>query len=305
LSVVTTDALVEDVHFTRAAMSAADIGHRALASNLSDIAAMGAKPVLATVALGFPPETGEGWVRELYAGMTALARASQTAIVGGDLVRSPVVSIAITVVGEVRTTNMKRRSGARAGDVLALTGLLGASRAGLAIALERPDLAGLPEAAAAGSAWRRPVPRLAEGRWLGASRSVHAMMDTSDGLSTDLGRLASASSVAACVDAIPVAPSASAVAAAVGADAESYALDGGEDFELLVAIERRAYGYLAERFEKRFRKPLVVLGRVEAGSGVRLDTGGGSRQLAMHGFDHFRPAGNPPPDSVTNAESRS
>jgi thiamine-monophosphate kinase len=138
LSVITTDALIEDVHFTRAAMSAADVGHRSLAANLSDIAAMGARPVLATVAFGVSSAIDEEWVRDFYRGLTGLATRTGTAIAGGDIVRAPVVSISITVVGEVRRSSMKTRSGARAGDVIAVTGPLGASRAGCEIALDRP-----------------------------------------------------------------------------------------------------------------------------------------------------------------------
>ncbi len=107
-SVITTDALVEGVHFTRAAMSARDAGHRALASNLSDIAAMGARPVLATIALGFPRGTDPAWMLDCYDGIAALAKRARCAIAGGDLTRAPAIVLAITVVGEVRASNLKR-----------------------------------------------------------------------------------------------------------------------------------------------------------------------------------------------------
>ena len=140
-SVITTDALVEDVHFTRDGMSPEEIGHRALASNLSDIAAMGARPVLATIALGVSRTTHGDWILAFYRGMAALARSSGTALAGGDIVRAPSIALSITVVGEVRPSNRKTRDGARPGDVLAVTGPLGGSRAGLEIVLRhRPEL---------------------------------------------------------------------------------------------------------------------------------------------------------------------
>jgi thiamine-monophosphate kinase len=284
-SVITTDALVEGVHFTRAAMRADEVGHRALAANLSDVAAMGARPVLATIALGFPPDTDPAWLLGCYEGMAPLAKRAACAIAGGDLTRAPAITFAITVVGEVRASNLKTRDGARPGDVVAVTGPLGASRAGLLLAVERPDLAGDPSFAGVLQVYRKPEPRLREGRWLGASRHVRAMMDSSDGLSTDLARLCAASSVGAVIDAIPVHPGARRVAERVADDPERYALDGGEDFELLVAIEKRAFEHLALRFRARFGRDLIPIGRIAEGAGVRLANG---RAIVPSGWDHVR-----------------
>jgi thiamine-monophosphate kinase len=284
-SVITTDALVEGVHFTRTAMSAREVGHRALAANLSDIAAMGARPVLATVALGLPPDCEPAWVLALYDGIAALARRSRCAIAGGDITRAPVVVLALTVVGEVRASNLKRRDGARQGDVVALTGPLGASRAGLFVALDRPDLADDPAGAAALAAYRTPEPRLREGRWLGASRHVRAMIDTSDGLSADLARVCLAAGVGASIETVPVAAVARQVAAQAGADPERWALDGGEDFELLVAIERRAFRHLAARFASQFGRELLAIGRITEGAGLRLANG---EPIPPAGWDHLR-----------------
>ena len=284
-SVITTDALVEGVHFTRDAMSAADVGHRALASNLSDVAAMGARPVLATIAFGIGPGVDETWVLDCYRGIAALAERARCAIAGGDIVRAPAVTISITVVGEVRPSNLKTRAGMLAGDTIAVTGPLGASRAGLAVAVERPELAEDPAAAAALRAFRTPEPRLAEGRWLAASRNVRAMIDTSDGLSTDLARLARASDVGATIETVPVAGEARAIALRAGADAERWALDGGEDFELLVAVAARAFSHLAGRFHARFGRALLRVGVATAGEGVRFADG---RAVTSAGWDHLR-----------------
>ena len=283
-AVITTDALVEGVHFTRDAMSARDAGHRALAANLSDVAAMGARPVLATIALGFPPETNPAWLLEAYDGIAALAKRVRCAIAGGDLTRAAAIVFAITVVGEVRASNLKTRGGARPGDIVAATGPLGASRAGLLIA-GRPELAAEPELAGALEAYRRPEPRLREGRWLAGSRHVRAMMDTSDGLSTDLGRLCAASGVGATIETVPVHDAARRVAARTGDDAERWALDGGEDFELLISVEKRAFGHLAARFRAHTGRELLRVGTVTAGSGVRLADG---TAVAAGGWDHLR-----------------
>jgi thiamine-monophosphate kinase len=284
-SVITTDALVEGVHFTRDAMSAYDAGRRALASNLSDVAAMGARPVLATVALGFPPGTDPAWLLACYDGIAALAKQSRCAIAGGDLTRAPAIVLSITVVGEVRGSNVKRRDGARPGDVIAVTGPLGASCAGLRVALDRPDLADEPELAEALAAYRTPQPRLREGRWLGASRHVRAMMDLSDGLSTDLARLCAASGAGATIDLVPVHDAARRVAARTGDDADAWALGGGEDFELLVAIDKRAFRHLAARFAAHFGRALIRIGRITEGAGVRLANGAA---IDPSGWDHLR-----------------
>jgi thiamine-monophosphate kinase len=282
-SVITTDALVEGVHFTRAAMSAREIGHRALASNLSDIAAMGAKPVLATIALGIGPDVDEAWVLDCYRGIAALAERTRCAIAGGDIVRTPAITISMTIVGEVRPSNLKLRSGMKPGDTIAVTGPLGASRAGLAAAVDHPEFANDPAAQPALRAFRLPEPRLAEGKWLAASRNVRALMDTSDGLSTDLARLAHASGTGATIDTVPVAEAARAVADRLGASAHDWALNGGEDFELLVAVAARAFTHLAGRFHARFGRPLLRVGHATGEAGIRFADG---RSVVRAGWDH-------------------
>ncbi len=287
LSVVSTDALVDDVHFRSEVMAAGDIGHRAMAASLSDIAAMGARPVLATVALGVPAALDEAWIVACYRGMTALAGAHGARIVGGDIVRAPALTLALTVIGEVSPSRLKRRDAGRPGDVVAVTGPLGASRAGLEL-LRRPELAvDAASAAIARAAFATPMPRIREGRWLAASVHVRAMMDASDGLSTDLARLAAASACGATIGDVPVAAAASEVARAAGAVPESYALDGGEDFELLVCVAPRAFGHLARRFAAHFGKPLLPIGFLEAAPGLRRSDAHGARELVAAGYDHF------------------
>ncbi len=285
-SVVTTDALIENVHFSFAWMSREDAGWRAMAANASDVAAMGARPRLATVALGVPPEASATDVLECYRGMDACARASGIEIAGGDLTRAPVWTIAITAIGEVRASNLKLRSGARPGDVLAVTGELGASRAGL-LHLRGDTQLDERDTEEALRAHRRPVPRVAEGEWLGASRNVHAMMDCSDGLSTDLLRVLRASHAGAVIDAVPVASSAQAAAAHIKIESHSFALAGGEDFELIVSVAPRAFAHLAARFQARFGRTLHRIGRVQADERVVVVNEGREEPLERSGWDHF------------------
>jgi thiamine-monophosphate kinase len=281
-SVISTDMFVEGVHFTRAAMSLEDAGWRAMAAALSDLAAMGARPVLATVALGVPAAGGSAEILELYKGIAAAARRFNIAIAGGDLTRSDAIAISVTVVGEVRPSNVKTRAGGKLGDVLAVTGELGAARAGLEAA-NNPRLFEGASGNAALQAFRRPVPRIAEGRFLAASANVTAMMDISDGLSTDARRLCAASDCGGEIEDIPVADSAREVAQLLGEDPARFSLAGGEDFELLVAIRPRAFRYLAERYEKRFKRKLLRVGSLLKGRGVAWR----GTALDSLGWDHF------------------
>lgn len=285
-SVITSDSLVENRHFRRDTMTLHDVGWRAMAANLSDLAAMGARPVLCTVALGIPPGFSGQDLTQLYRGMLSVAAAHGCAIAGGDTTRSSELVISISAVGEVRPSNLKGRGGALPGDVLAVTGPLGASRAGLHLADNSSMMSG-ELAQEALRAHRTPEPRVREGAWLAASANVHAMMDVSDGLSTDLARLCASSQCAALVDRVPVAESARAAARARGEEEQAYALSGGEDFELLVAVNARAFRYVSERFEKRFGKPLYAVGRVREGRGTYVRNGTAEEPLLPSGWDPF------------------
>lgn len=286
-TVITTDALVENVHFLREGMTAQDVGWRAMASNLSDIAAMGARPILVTVVLCLPHSVHEAWVLDCYRGMVELAKRANVVIAGGDIVRAPSVILSISAVGEVRRSNRKRRCGARPGDVFAVTGPLGASRAGVEILVERPEFTSDERFAEALAAYRRPHARLLEGLRFGASANVHAMMDISDGLSTDLRRMCAASEVGARVDAsaVPLAPVARAFAEAAGRDYLRYALGGGEEFELLVAVGARAFPAIAARYSATFGRELTRVGVATKDPSVLLCEGGEVRELTPSGWE--------------------
>ncbi|MGR4065940.1 MAG: thiamine-phosphate kinase [Vulcanimicrobiaceae bacterium] len=284
-SLITTDALVEGVHFTRE-LSLHDIGFRAMAANISDLAAMGARPVLATVALGLREGTTLDEIEELYRGIVACASETGMAIAGGDLTRAPALTIAIAAVGEAAASRVKTRSGARRGDVIATTGELGESRAGLD-ALRNPGSLRGEIAAKAAAAFARPAVRWREALFLSSSRHVHAMMDCSDGLSTDLQRMCEASGLGAQIETVPAGAAASAMAAHLGTDAGAYALAGGEDFELIVAIAPHAYPHLAARFRARFGRPLERIGVMREQGGIVWRRDGKEEMIASTGWDHF------------------
>lgn len=285
-SVITTDALIEGMHFSSERMRMQDIGYRAMAASLSDLAAMGAKPVLSTVALGLPSSANIEDVLELYRGMLELAIACRCALAGGDVIRAPQLIISITAVGEVRANRVRGRAGGRPGDVVVVTGPLGASRAGLHVLAGAAELEE-PLRSQALRAHCRPEPRLREGAWLAASTYVHALMDVSDGLSTDLARLCEASGCGAVVHDVPVAASAAGMAKKLGDDPAQYALAGGEDYELIATLPARAFVHLSRRFQKRFRKPLLRVAELSAGSGIVMLREGNRTPVPRIGWDHF------------------
>jgi thiamine-monophosphate kinase len=274
------DALVDGVHFRREWTPPAAIGHKAVAAALSDLAAMGAAPGEAYVVLGVPPDLDEDGCLELLGGAERVARQTGTQLAGGDVTRSPVLWVSVTVVGHERgPERLVTRAGAGPGDLLVLSGELGGAAAGLLL-LEEPALPADLENAVAEALRRRqlePWPRLAEGREL--ARSARAMIDISDGLAADAAHLAAASGVRLEIDAaaLPVAEGVATVAAAAGRDPLELAAAGGEDYELLAALP--AGSLAADGF--------TIVGTVAEGEGAEVRLPGG-RSLAAPGFDQLR-----------------
>ena len=275
--IVTTDALVENVHFRRDWTSAFSLGIKSMAVNLSDVAAMGANPIAAFVSLALPPDCQSAWIAELYAGMETLAAQYNFTIAGGDMTAAPLVMISVTIVGDLMPQAQGQpvlRSGARVGDAVCVSGDLGDSAAGLA-----QLLASGPRDAFLMSRHFEPTPRLDWMREL-LSRdraAIHAGLDLSDGLVGDSSHVARASGVDIEIDAqsLPISPSCRAAARALNQGATDWALAGGEDYELCVCVA------------PEFTSGLTRVGRVVAGAGaVRVYENGKSRESAA-GWRHF------------------
>jgi thiamine-monophosphate kinase len=284
---LTTDALVEDVHFKLTTTGWPDLGWKALAVNVSDVAAMGGHPRRAFVTIGVPTSTRVADLEALYGGLRELAAEFGVEIVGGDTVSAPLTMLSVSVVGEFDGPGLRRAAG-RPGDLVAVTGALGGSAGGLEL-LE----GGLTEPATGAERdlverHLRPWPRVREGLIL-ARRGVRCGMDLSDGLRGDAGKLAYASAVGITLSLadVPVDP---ALAERFGERARGMALGGGEDYELLIAAPRELLLEAKREVAEAGLAPLTVVGRLtdDAPGRVRIvDANGAEITSASRSWDHF------------------
>ena len=274
---LSTDVSVERVHFRLDWISLEEVGWRATAAALSDLAAEGAEPVGLLSAVTMPSDAQESELLELMAGVGAAARLAHAPVLGGDLCTGPVWSVAITVVG--RTRAPITRAGAQPGDRLWVTGALGGARA--ALEAWRRNEQPAPEARAR---FAHPEPRIAAGRWL-VRHGAHAMIDLSDGLGGDAPHLAAASGVQVEIDleTLPISDAVSAEAERLRVPPGQFAAEAGEDYELLVALPPRFEG--SEAFGRECGIGLTRIGTVGEGSGARFISAG--QAIDLKGFDHF------------------
>ncbi|MGH2679469.1 MAG: thiamine-phosphate kinase [Actinomycetota bacterium] len=275
--VLTTDAMVEGVHFRIGHTTARDLGYKAIAVNVSDVAAMAASPRFALCALTLTEEIDAAWVVELAGGMRECADEFALSLVGGNLSRGEQVAVVVTVTGEVVPGRAVRRDGARPGDRVVATGTLGGAAAGRRVASQRSwnddDRDAIRRS-------MRPAPRVGEATVL-AARGATSMIDVSDGLAIDLARLTGASGAGARVETarIPIHPAATL----------SEAMGGGEDYELLATMPDPA-GVEEARAELRegFGVSLSDIGAIIEEGLVAVDVDGAERPLEIDGWDHFR-----------------
>ncbi len=267
-----TDAVVEGIHFP-AGTAPEKIGHKALGRCLSDVAAMAGTPTAALVTLALPRNFEPVFVESIYAGLNALARRHDVAIVGGETTTNPErLLLSVALLGWVPRGKGVLRSGAEVGDAIFVTGELGGALAGKHLAFE---------------------PRLSEARWLAQHVSLHAMLDLSDGLAGDLRHILKASRVGAelLATAIPISREARRAAKAEGSAKPALlaALTDGEDFELLFTVAGREAVRLLDAWKKQFPTlPLNCIGKITAGEGVTIRDKQGARPLTAHGYEHFK-----------------
>ena len=275
----TSDMLNEGIHFLTDKSSAYQIGYKSLMVNISDVAAMGATPVATLLSLALPKERFGEWADEFMRGYHKASRKYGVKLVGGDTTKSESgVCISVTAIGRAPLVNIKRRSAAKVGDVVVVTGELGASAAGL-----RDVLAGKLRTRNA-KIHMMPEAQVLEGEWLGAQSAVHAMCDISDGVGSDLQHILDESKKSAVLSSLPIAK---------GAD-WSDAFGGGEDYRLLLTVDRRKVDELSQRFESEFGKPLYKIGRIVKPSssiyqiGLQDENGGIVYSSAgWGGYSHF------------------
>jgi thiamine-monophosphate kinase len=293
LGILTTDLLVESVHFERETTSPRDLGYKSIAVNVSDVAAMGASPRYGLVSLGLPSSTDPAWVVDLYGGMLEATSEYAMSLVGGDVSRSPRIVVSVAVAGQVARGTAVKRSGARPGDRLVITGALGAAAGGLRLAQAPP----LEVAAAVRTEWGRellralfrPLARVGEGQVL-ALEGATSMIDVSDGLALDLSRLCRESGVGATVQIsrVPVAPELIELAGVLKLEPIELALSGGEDYELLATVRPGALEEAAAKVRDRFGTPLTDIGEIKLGAEViAVEADGSEHPLEPKGWDHF------------------
>jgi len=289
---LTTDTLVEGIHFDLAWHPPYLLGRKSASVNLSDIAAMGGLPRACLLSIAFPGVV-PAWFEEFIAGFTEALKEADTQLVGGDTVKGHNdIVITVTLIGEADKKNVCFRSTSQPGDLVWVTGFLGNGAAGLELCRN-----GLHAAGASAEKWQPlikahldPEPLIGLGAVLAASGFVRAMMDISDGLATDLAHLCKESGVGAEVqqDKLPVLPLLEQAAAELDADPLDWLLKGGEDYQLLFTTRPSDEQQLRNLVAEQSGAKITVIGHITDGSGVYLSSGGTRREISYQGYDHFQ-----------------
>lgn len=289
LTIVTTDLLAEGTHFRRDIIDPYSLGWKSVAVNISDIASMGGLPTWAFVSIAFPDIDVE-FIQGLYEGMNAISNRFGSSIIGGDTnkIEGQIV-INVAQLGEVEDGKQTLRSTARPGDHILVTGYIGESLAGLKILLKDGLESGLKSHPEVIERHIRPIPRVHEARAAVENGLVHGMMDLSDGLALDLGKLCTASGVGARVfaDRLPVSGALAKAAAEIGADPTAMAAAGGEDYELLIAALPEHVERLKKTVEDATGTLVTDIGEFVEGSGATLTQQDGTEVPLKPGWEHF------------------
>ena len=286
---VTTDMLVEEIHFLRDGITPRQLGYKSVAVNLSDIAAMGGEPLGTFLSIAIPPEIDVEYLDELMKGYHEISVKYKVPLLGGDTTRSVKhLAINVSVLGKCPKGMARLRSMAEAGDVICTTGYLGDSGGGLKLLLEKVALT-----ADSDNLLKRhhlPEPHLPEGRFLQGFPGVHAMIDVSDGIASDLKHILKASGKAAHIhlDHLPVSDSLRKVCEEQRWNVEELATGGGEDYELIFTVERGQLEKLQEEFFRKFNHPVYPVGTIEDREpAVQWFRNGQAVTFANGGFNHF------------------
>jgi len=284
---VTSDLLIEGIHFKLEWTSLFSLGYKAVAVNLSDIAAMGGKPAYLVLALGIPADFDSDKVYEFYRGVKSLCSKTGLALVGGDTNVSKLLIISVCVIGHAPYPPV-RRSGAKLGNDIYVTGTLGDSALGLKLLQSGAGGSNRRAFAYLVSRHHQPTPRLTAGALLARQRLATAMIDVSDGLLQDLGHICNASGIGAQISAAKL-PLSDAYRVLAGKDGVRHALNGGEDYELLFCARRRDRARI-EKLQKLVEIPITRIGScTSARKGITvLDSSGRRVSLPSKGYDHFR-----------------
>jgi len=290
---VTCDMLIEGIHFDLNACLAGDVGWRAMTASLSDIAAMGCKPLLATISIGMPQNTPVATVEQIYDGLARAAREHAVAIVGGDTVKSPErIVIDVSMIGEPVSSKYLTRSGASDGNAIVVTGYPGQSAAGLEIALSCTKFARLYEKELL-KAHLEPCARVEQGLLLAQNTGVTAAIDLSDGLVQDLGRICEMSHLGAVVDVkkLPVSPHLAEYSRTKGENAMKFCLSGAEDYELVFTVHPDSLDQVLADWQNKFDVLATAIGYMTNElSTVHLENADEITLNDTAGYDHFRPA---------------
>ncbi len=288
--IVTTDLLMEDVHFLRQSISPFQLGYKSLAVNLSDIAAMGGTPIGSFLSIAIPKDLDVEYLDRFMEGYHKLSQKYNTALLGGDTTKSlKHLAINVTVIGKCSKGKARKRSDAKIGDVICVTGSLGDSAGGLQLLLDGVRTNTFHDYLL--NKHHQPEPQIKEGIFLAKENGVNAMMDISDGISSDLKHILKASKVSAEVDiqSIPISDEFRNESVKYNWNAIEKATSGGEDYELLLTVDPKDYDRVSKDFKMQFLKPLIKIGTITEGNPeINWTDKGKIIELSASGFNHFK-----------------